>query len=310
VARAGSVAEIRSNNEHTTRSLDGLPSLVPLSAFATDIFPKLQADIRECANLFGFVNLVPTLSNRARLESRRFVSRLANGALTFLALDLPTMGRLGELGDKFHEHGDAVFRVVVCRIFGHPSSRILSTVRSPTACAFCHLSVQSMRGAFESAGIDMSNEAWVTDFAWLDAAEMLHSIPLTLGSWQPLRKSPLRSAAQSGSASRSYRTPRCNFNSPTAATAPLRRWVSCITSASEAQNLHLMPWYPVCSAFQPPISRRRSPPCLDDQVREELGGVEESPRHPLHSLCGHGIWYSRWPRHGFYDRVIQARSRL
>jgi hypothetical protein len=68
VARAGCVAEARSNNEHIARSLDGLPSLVPLSAFATDIFPKLQVDINERVNLFRFAKLAPTFSNRARPE--------------------------------------------------------------------------------------------------------------------------------------------------------------------------------------------------------------------------------------------------
>jgi hypothetical protein len=40
VALAGCVAEARSNNEQIARSLDGLPSLVHLFAFATDIFPN------------------------------------------------------------------------------------------------------------------------------------------------------------------------------------------------------------------------------------------------------------------------------
>jgi hypothetical protein len=62
---------------------------------------------------------------------------------------------MGELRDKFLEQYDAVFRVAVCRIFGLPSSRILSTLRSPTACASCHLSVQAMRGVVASAGVDM-----------------------------------------------------------------------------------------------------------------------------------------------------------
>jgi hypothetical protein len=127
VARAGCVAEARSNNEQIARSLDGLPSLVPLSAFATDIFPKLQADISERVNLLRFAKLAPTLSHRAPPESRRFVSRLGHGALAFLASDRPTSGRQGELRDKFHEHYDVVFRVAVCRIFGlpHPASSIL-----------------------------------------------------------------------------------------------------------------------------------------------------------------------------------------
>jgi hypothetical protein len=103
VARASCVAEARSNNEHITRSLDVLPSLVPFSAFATDIFPKLQADINERVNLLRFAKLAPTFSNRARPESRRFVSRLGHCTLArfFLASDPPTSGRRGELRDKF-----------------------------------------------------------------------------------------------------------------------------------------------------------------------------------------------------------------
>jgi hypothetical protein len=122
VARAGCVAEIRSNNEQMVRSLDGLPSLVPLPAFATGIFTKLQADISERVNLLRFATLTPTFFNRARLEPRSSVSRLSQGALALLASDPPTSGRLGELRDKFSKHYHAVFRVVVCRIFGLPSS--------------------------------------------------------------------------------------------------------------------------------------------------------------------------------------------
>jgi hypothetical protein len=74
------------------------------------------------------------------------------------------MGRRGERRDKFHMHYDAVFRVAVCRIFGLPSSRTLSTLGSPPACASCHLSFQAMRGAFESAGVSMSDDARATTF--------------------------------------------------------------------------------------------------------------------------------------------------
>jgi hypothetical protein len=165
VACAGCVAEARLNNEHIARSLDGLPSLVLLSTFATDIFPKLQADINERVNLLRFAKLAPTFSNRARPESRRFASRLGHGALAFLASDPLSSGRMDELRDKFPERYDAVFRVAVYRIFGLPSSRILSTPHSPNACASCHLSVQAMRGAFASVGVDMSHDALATAFA-------------------------------------------------------------------------------------------------------------------------------------------------
>jgi hypothetical protein len=83
VARAGCVAEARSNNEQIARSLDGLPSLVLLSAFATDIFPKLQADIIERVNLLRFAKLAPTFSNRARHEFRRLYLVSATPPLRF-----------------------------------------------------------------------------------------------------------------------------------------------------------------------------------------------------------------------------------
>jgi hypothetical protein len=72
VARGGCVAEARPNNEHIARSLDGVPSLIPLSAFATDMFPKLQADMSERVNLLRFAKLAPAFSNRARLLASRF----------------------------------------------------------------------------------------------------------------------------------------------------------------------------------------------------------------------------------------------
>jgi hypothetical protein len=75
VARAGCGAEARSNSGRIAWFLDSLPSLVPPSASATDIFPKLQADINERVNLLRFVMLAPTFSNRARPESRRISSQ-------------------------------------------------------------------------------------------------------------------------------------------------------------------------------------------------------------------------------------------
>jgi hypothetical protein len=127
------------------------------------------------------------LSYRARPEFRCLASRLGHDALAFLASDPLTTGRLGELRDNFPEHYDAVFRVAVCRIFSLPSSRILSTLRSTIACALCHLSTRAMRGAFESAGVDMWDNVWATAFA--DHLAHLTTCggdvsfhPLTLGS--------------------------------------------------------------------------------------------------------------------------------
>jgi hypothetical protein len=83
VARAGCVAEARSNNEQITRSLDGLPSLAPIFAFTTDIFSKLQADIGERLNFHLFAKLAPTYPNCARPESRRFYLVSATAPLRF-----------------------------------------------------------------------------------------------------------------------------------------------------------------------------------------------------------------------------------
>jgi hypothetical protein len=65
VACTGCVAEARSYNVHITRSLDGMSSLEPFPAFATDIFPKLQVDISERVNLLRFANLAATFSIRS-----------------------------------------------------------------------------------------------------------------------------------------------------------------------------------------------------------------------------------------------------
>jgi hypothetical protein len=94
------------------------------------------------------------------------------------------MDRLGELRDKFPEHYyHAVIRVAVSRIFGLPSSHLLLTLRFPTACPSCHLSIQATRGVFASAGVDISDDACVNVFAdhWARCGGMPRSIPLTLG---------------------------------------------------------------------------------------------------------------------------------
>jgi hypothetical protein len=98
---------------------------------------------------------------------RKNIWRYNGLILKLCCVGLPSRGRLSELCDKFREHYDAVFRVAVCRTFGMPSSRILSTLRPPTACASCHLSVYAMRGTFESGDvhIHMSDDAWATSLA-------------------------------------------------------------------------------------------------------------------------------------------------
>jgi hypothetical protein len=107
----------------------------------------------------------PTLSNRARRESRRLTSRLGHGALTILAWDPTTTGRLGELRDKFLEHYDdasSASRCIASSVYNHLA---FSPLFAPPLLVHIAISpVQAMRGAFESAGIDMSHDAWATAF--------------------------------------------------------------------------------------------------------------------------------------------------
>jgi hypothetical protein len=156
---------------------------------------------------------------------------------------------MGELRDKFSQHYIEIFNVAVCRIFGLPSSRILSTLRSPTACASYHLSVQAMRGAFASAGVDMSDDAWASAFndhlARYGGGASVH----IANSWLVTALAEIiyevRGALMVGVEVLTYP----NGNSPTATTASPRMWVSCNVTVSEAQNLLLMLWFPVVRRF-------------------------------------------------------------
>jgi hypothetical protein len=59
VARAGCVAETRSNNEDNTRFHHDLPSRVHLPTVATNIFPNLQSDIIEMTTYFASLPSLP-----------------------------------------------------------------------------------------------------------------------------------------------------------------------------------------------------------------------------------------------------------
>jgi hypothetical protein len=87
---------------------------------------------------------------------------LVTSPLRFLASDPSTTG---EFRDKFPEHRHPVFRVAVCLIFGLPSSRFRYT-HFPIAYVSCHLMIQLVRNAFESADVGMSDDAWATAFAY------------------------------------------------------------------------------------------------------------------------------------------------
>jgi hypothetical protein len=143
-----------------------------------------------------------------------------------------------------------------------------------------------MPDAFASAGVDLSEDAWVTAFAdesarcggdasvhtahsWLVAAlaEIIPEVRGALGVVVEVLTNPAMWV----------QLPNGNDG------LPADEGVFYTITASEAQNLLFMPWFRVCSAFLAPISRSRPMPRWEVQVREILGGGEESPRHPLHS---------------------------
>jgi hypothetical protein len=149
VAHECCVADTQSNSRHTTRSFYALPSLVPLSVFATDIFLKLQADSSPHANLFRFANLVPTFSYHARPESRRLASHLARGAIFGgLRTRLQRAAWVSSLTSSMNTVTPSSASRFVASSASIPSSRMLSTLRSLTACVSYRLSVEAMRGAF------------------------------------------------------------------------------------------------------------------------------------------------------------------
>jgi hypothetical protein len=68
VARAGCVAEARSNNEHIARSLDGLPSLIPFFAFARTSFQSYKPISMSASFCFA-----------SRISLPRFITALGRG---------------------------------------------------------------------------------------------------------------------------------------------------------------------------------------------------------------------------------------
>jgi hypothetical protein len=106
-----------------------------------------------------------------------------------------------------------------------------------------------MRGAFESAGVDMSDEAWVIasvdHLARCGEDASVHTAHSWLVTFHAEITSKDRGAL--GVGVEVLTDPAMLVRLPPATTmASPRMWVSCTTTASEAQNLLLMPWYPVC----------------------------------------------------------------
>jgi hypothetical protein len=127
-----------------------------------------QHGINERDNLHRSSNSAPKFSNRARLISLRFESRLSHGGLVFWASHPPTTGRLGERSmTNFASTTtpSSASRYVACSIYHYPASSPLFASPLLVLLANCHLSLQAIRGAIESTGVDMSDDALATAFA-------------------------------------------------------------------------------------------------------------------------------------------------
>jgi hypothetical protein len=81
------------------------------------------------------------------------------------------------------QHYDAVFRVAVSRIFGLPSSHILSSLRPPllVLLAISRFKLCVVRSRRRVLTCRMMRGLVLLLTIWLYAPEMLRSTPLTLG---------------------------------------------------------------------------------------------------------------------------------
>jgi hypothetical protein len=185
VARAGCAAEVRSNNEQIARYLDGPPSLVPFFAFATDIFPKLQANISERANLLHFAKLAPTFSYHARPKSRRFVSCLvsATAPLHFsLRLRLLRAAWASSVTSSLSTTTQfSASRSVASSVYPHSTSSLLNALPLLVLLAISRFKLCGVRSRRRVLTCPMMRGPLLLLTIWLDAAEMLRSTPLTRG---------------------------------------------------------------------------------------------------------------------------------
>jgi hypothetical protein len=111
-----------------------------------------------------------------------------------------------------------------------------------------------MRGAFASTGVDMSDDAWAIAFsdhlARCCGDASVHPAHCWLVTVLAEIISEGRGALRVGV--EILTNPTMLVQLPAATTASPRMWVFCTITAYKAQNLPLVPWFPVCSAFLAP----------------------------------------------------------
>jgi hypothetical protein len=179
VARAGCVAKARSNNEHITRSLDGLPSLVPFL-----YLPRTS-----------FQSYWPSTSFASRSSLHRFLTALIGQSLGVLHVVSATAPLRFWLRTRLLWVAWAssvtsslstttqfsASRSAASSAYSHPASSLLYGLPLLVLLAISRLKLCGVRSRRRVLICRMILEPLFFLSIWLEAAEMLRSTLLTLG---------------------------------------------------------------------------------------------------------------------------------
>jgi hypothetical protein len=150
---------------------------------ATEMVPKLEADIGERVNLLRFEKLAPTFSNRARPKFKRFVARFGHGALAFWLLTrLLRVAWASSVTSSLSTTTQfSASRSVASSAYPHPASSILYAPPLLVLLAISWFKLCGVRSRRRVLTCRTIHGPLLLLTIWLDAAEMLRSTPLTLG---------------------------------------------------------------------------------------------------------------------------------
>jgi hypothetical protein len=137
---------------------------VPLPRLPRTAFQSCKPKSARTSTCFALPTSFPRFLT-ARLESRCVASVSATVPLCFwlrtrllrVALASSVTSSLSTLRRRISRRGLLHLRT---SIISHPLHSSL-----PIACAACHLSVQALWGAFDSAGVEMPDDAWTSTVA-------------------------------------------------------------------------------------------------------------------------------------------------
>jgi hypothetical protein len=183
VARICCVAEARSNNEHIARSLDGLPSLVPISTFVTDIFSELQADVSERVRLLRFAKLALTfLTALGRSLGVLYLVSVTVPFRFWLRARILRVAYVSSATSSLSTTTQiSASRSVASSAYPHPASSLLYAPPLLVLLAISRFKLCGVRSRRRVLTCRMIRGPLVLMAIWLAAADILQSSPLTLG---------------------------------------------------------------------------------------------------------------------------------